>query len=379
MLDIAIIAGIVFYIAYIWNRAKKEQSNATLGENVIRHFTDSIPTTLVFITILMLLAEAFIAASIHPTDELYVEGSGRKINHFVISLIGVIGIFGTFRYTKSFKDPDTNNWVVAGVVLVMLSIAIMVPIANIYLIAHGLGDPSLPAELFRYWTSNVSDWMDYCDFMGYNLDYKPIEKSSTLLLAVIVGNIFTVLLLIAEALISMLKSAKKKASNASNSGAGSTSNSTAGSGGAGSSTSNAPPVVRVAKEYVTGSHLRDRGENKLRENIIKLLLDPADKAILDSKDEKSDAYWDVFDRVSEIISQMITKKVEAGNTAAASKLTTKLQALATKALNPDNNPTIKADVIKFLTDKLEPSNPTAPNVGLGFTKDELKEFKLVID
>jgi hypothetical protein len=355
---------------------KNKGSQEELGQLVINTFMSSTKTTLVFITVFLLMAEAFIAGSIHKVGQTEFSDIGRTLIHLMISLLGLVGIFGLPSATNELiKSKYSANSIFTILILVVLST--MVPISNIFLIGHALGQPELLSQCFKYLIYGQETWLDYLYYENLPETYKPFKSIETILLVVMISNILSFLAYILEALYG---ASKVKIVAANNKEKDSDKNKDKDKNKEKDSDKPIDKPIdkpKPAEELVTfknNAHIRTIGENGLRAGILEYLLPDNIKDIL--KDNQHPDYMQHFNKISEGVN-LLSLQWNKIDQKYAPSFSAKIAGLSAKTMNPANKDALKKEIWKFLTAPLAKTSVPGEHKGADITEAELLALGLV--
>lgn len=162
-----------------------------LGEALSYEGVDNNETIFIIIIFGIFLSEAILAASLTPQGEQQASPIGRLIAHMLISFGGTIASITAVRDITSCFIPGlgiVQRTVNIFISFVLMTIAIMIPIWNMELIASGLG-ADIQLQLFFYDKLYSDETMVKArEFYGLTPNYDAWAQLPYLLKATVVGT-----------------------------------------------------------------------------------------------------------------------------------------------------------------------------------------------
>lgn len=346
-----------------------------LGIKMIDMFATNVETVLVMLTIFFLISEAFIAGSIHPANELYIDGNGRTIAHLMISLAGMTAIFSIPKTLREFKNAETSKVALTFLLLLFIGVAVGVPIANIHLIGHGLGNSRLLGDTIKEFFYTTENWENYCYFMDYPEKYSVWSSMPYIFKAVVIGNIITTIFFIIESLYSVIygKGEPAPADDANKGGKSKDDGKKADDKGKKKEDDPKKEEKTEIKKFANRAHERQVGQNQARGRLIEFLMTPEDQKIL--KDPNNHYYYDVYNKVSEgifALSHTFTTEIDSSYSSSFNQV---IENLAARTLNPTNEDVLKREILEFLELPVAKKKVTVAGMdGAGYKKEQLLSF-----
>lgn len=138
---------VIGLIGLIFWRLTVKYKGATVGEIINVQLVKEKITFFIAGAFLANLAEAVMAASIHPMNEMAPNPFTRWLIHMTIGFAGIVCGVYSFHYVRQFasrKKKTTNNYILAAIIIGMLIAgSIGFPYLNLVIIAKGMGDLQL--------------------------------------------------------------------------------------------------------------------------------------------------------------------------------------------------------------------------------------------
>lgn len=354
-------------VIWLGNKSRKNKDKKVqLGVLVANDVMDNVVTVMTLSSMFFILAEGMIAGGIHPPTEVYVDDNLRTFSHVIISLVGIIGMFGTGYFWRDFANPNKNKWITGVLVGICLALGILVPIGNLFIIGHGLGMPELLGNCISYSFSSWSSWDDYCDLMGYKLGYNPWRDMPYIMLPLVVTNCLEFLLIFIIMLVGFNDKYEKKKLAAANPAPAATPPPAAPTGG-----TTPPPSSTIVpiKDFPNHAHDDSSGENRFKRTVFMMNLD---QKVLDILADNNHVDYNLhFNTTSEGVHKLLEAytKVPAAYKAAWNQM---FRSLATPALNKHTFTTQqKKEAWALLTNPIPNQNPTKSVHGAAIPEADL--------
>lgn len=199
IIAMTVLAGVIA-LFYIGNKYKLEGEEP--GEGVMRLINDRKKTALLIATFGILFSEALLAGSIHPENELYVSPEGRMAQHLVISFIGFLVTVNFNSLIIELRNPEIRKkyslWNIIFRLALSGILSIAIPLANIFLIAKGLGHHNTMLDWIFKITHSADNWDAYKSYYGLAADYDPLTNMPYALFGTIIGVGVAFLLILLE-------------------------------------------------------------------------------------------------------------------------------------------------------------------------------------
>lgn len=155
---VALLAGLgVLALVFFGIRAmRKKYPGQDYGQLIATHAVDKNEQYFILFIILIYIAEALVASTVHAPNEGAPNPLARTISHIAINLIGT---FAQITLVRDFavlflKMPKKERAIKIIVALFVAMIAMIVPYANLLLISSGMGQ----YQDFLLWTAHMLPW-----------------------------------------------------------------------------------------------------------------------------------------------------------------------------------------------------------------------------
>lgn len=199
--DVVILLGTILILSatgvMIWriiSQVKKKRakdSEYSIGDYINETLLKEQSTFVIFVLIVINIAEGVLSASIHPPNEEQINPISRFLTHVSISLVGIIAavnfakaVIEVFKHSTFISEKSMRKrplmWIYLGVLTTIAFVigwlAIFLPFLNLSVIATGLGQMEL-ADLAFVTTFTVGGEIDYTLY-GYPPDFDPFASMS---------------------------------------------------------------------------------------------------------------------------------------------------------------------------------------------------------
>lgn len=134
-------ATLAAFIAWAYYATKRE--NKPFGEVWNVMVVHQVESFLVVVTLMLFLAEAVLAATVHPPGEFPPPAIARFLSHFTISLAGMAANITLMKQFARIFEKDIDRVSLVARILLVFSLgmlAVGVPIMNGLFIAAGMGE-----------------------------------------------------------------------------------------------------------------------------------------------------------------------------------------------------------------------------------------------
>lgn len=170
------LATILAFMVWAWYITRREKK--PFGEIISVMLVHHRESLFIGVVLVIYLAEAMLAASVHPANQTLPNPLARFISHFAISITGMAASVSFVRECAAVFEPKIDAGSIAArsvVAIISLILAWTIPVLNATLIAAGLGEDLkfslFMADYFFFWISQ-EEFQRMVTYYGGALDYR---------------------------------------------------------------------------------------------------------------------------------------------------------------------------------------------------------------